>query len=195
MSEVVTRRPLTDFFREMIQGAARNQRVAISEGAEHYLVGLLEHFARPDPGWRDRPLALDYLESLNAGDAVARAGLLRRVGDTALFLSGVFMEHLERQVVSSDYYISLGRSAYAHLARVPAGASARPSAVYSEMSDRFPELVNVLTDISFEQMFRSDHHTVRMYTRWLRTGNQRDARRLMRSGLLPVPPTRSGLRH
>jgi hypothetical protein len=195
MSEVVTRRPLTDFFRDLIRVAARNQRVAISEGAEHYLVGLLEYFARPEPGWHERPLALDYLESMHAGDSVARAGMLRRVGDTALFLSGVFMDHLERQVVSSDYYISLGRSAYAHLARVPAAATARPSAVYTEMSDRFPELVNVLTDISFEQMFPSDHHTVRAYSRWLRTGNHRDARRLMRRGLLPVPPSRSGLCH
>ncbi len=195
MSEVVTRRHLSDFFRDLIQGAARNQRVAISEGTEHYLVGLLEHFARPDPGWHERPLALDYLESMNTGDSVSRAGMLRRVGDTALFLSGIFMDHLERQIVSSDYYISLGRSAYAHLACVPAAATARPSAVYTEMSDRFPELVNVLTDISFEQMFRSDRQTLRAYSRWLRTGNQRDARRLMRSGLLPLPPSASGLRH
>lgn len=195
MSEVVTRRPLTDFFRDLIRAAARNQRVAISEGAEHYLVGLLEYFARPDPGWHRRPLAIDYLESMQQGDSVARAGMLRRVGDTALFLSGVFMEHLERQIVTSDYYIALGRSAYSHLARTPAGASVMPSAVYSEMACRFPDLVTMLTDISFEQMFRSDRQTVRAYSRWLRTGNQRDARRLMRDGLLPIPPSRSGLRH
>lgn len=195
MTQVVTRRRLTDFFRDLIRGAAHNQRVAMSEGTEHYLVGLLEYFARPDPSWHERPLALDYLESMRAGDSVVRAGMLRRVGDTALFLSGVFMDHLERQIVSSDYYISLGRSAYTHLARVPAASSVRPSAVYREMADRFPDLVNVLTDISFEQMFRSDRQMLRAYSRWLHTGNQRDARRLMRSGLLPMPPSRSGLRH
>jgi hypothetical protein len=193
MSEVVTGRPLTDFFRDLIRGAARNQGVEFSEGAEHYLVRLLEHFARPEPGWHRRPLALEFLESFHAPDTAQRAGKLRRVGDTSLFLSGVFMEHLERQPVSADYYISLGRSAYAHLASAPTSPG-RPRSLFAEMSARFPELVRVLTDVSFEQMFRSDRQTVRAYARWLHTGSQRDARWLMRRGVLPVPPG-SDLRH
>lgn len=193
MSEVVTRRPLADFFRDLIQGAARNQRIVISEAAEHYLVRLLEHFARPEPGWHRRPLALEFLESFAADDTAQRVGKLRRVGDTSLFLSGVFMEHLERQLVSADYYISLGRSAYAHLASAPM-TPGRPGSLFAEMSDRFPELVRLLTDVSFEQMFRSDRQTVRAYSRWLHTGSERDARWLMRRGVLPVRPG-SDLRH
>jgi len=193
MQPRVIRRPLTDFFRELIRGAMRGQRVATSETAEHYLVSLLERFTRPEPGWQKRPLALDFLESFHAADSSKKAGKLRRVGDTSLFLSGLFMEHLERQMVSTDYYISLGRSAYSHLARAPQRGGA--GAVFGEMADRFPDLVRVLTEISFEQMFRSDQHVVRAYSRWLRTGSQRDARWLIRRGILPVEPDAPASRH
>ncbi len=194
MSEVVTRRPLADFFRDLVRDAARSQEVTISESAEHYLVHLLEHFARPEPGWNRRPLALDFLESFGV-DGTERAGKLRRVGDTSLFLSGVFMEYLERQIVSVDYYISLGSSAYSHLANAPAGPLARTRSLFAEMAETFPELVRVLTDVSFERIFRSERQTVRAYSRWLHTGSQRDARWLMRRGVLPLAPGPDHLRH
>ncbi len=186
MNEVLTRRPLTDFFRDLIRTAAREQQVELSESTEHYLVRLMEHFAHPEQNWQGRPLTLDFLESFQAADSAQRAGKLRRVGDTSLFLSGMFMEYLEQQLVSADFYIALGRSAYAHLASVP--APGRPRSLFAEMSERFPELVRVLTDISFEQVFRSDRQTVRTYSRWLHTGSQRDARWLMRRGLVPIRP-------
>lgn len=194
MPQTVIRRPLTDFFRDLIRNAMRSQRVATSEHAEFYLVGLLEQFARPEPGWQKRPLALDFLESFHAADGARRAGALRRVGDTSLFLSGVFMEHLERQPVSADYYIALGRSAYGHLAATPLGRT-QPPAVFGEMAERFPDLVRVLTEVSFEELFRSDRQTVRTYTRWLHTGSRRDADWLIRRGVLPVEPSSSGHRH
>ncbi len=194
MHETVIRRPLTDFFRELIRGAMRSQEVTTSEHAECYLVGLLEQFARPKPDWQQRPLAIDFLESFHADDSARRVGKLRQVGDTALFLSGIFMEHLERQLVSAEYYMSLGRSAYGHLASTPVGTS-KPPAVFAEMAERFPDLVRVLTEVSFEQIFRSDRQTVRAYSRWLHTGSQRDARWLIRRGVLPVEPDRSGNLH
>ena len=59
------RRTLTDFFREVLRGAMRTHEVESSEPTEHYLVNLLERFAKPAPDWDDRPLALAYLESFH----------------------------------------------------------------------------------------------------------------------------------
>src|SRR5215510_13558609 len=102
------RRSLAEFFRDLVRGAMRTHEVESSEPAEHYLVTLLERFAKPPAGWDSRPLALDYLESAHKPRA-DRCAKLKHVGDTALFLSGVFMEHLERRTVSTTYYMSLGR--------------------------------------------------------------------------------------
>jgi hypothetical protein len=187
MNSEVIRRSLTDFFHDLIQSAMRTQEVETSEQTEHYLVSLLERFARPDPEWNSRPLALHYLESFHETSAT-RCAKLRHVGDTSLFLSGIFMEHLERQLVSADYYMSLGRVAYGHLAATEASRPGLRPDVFGEMSERFPDFVRVLAEISFEQIFRGERQTIRLYTRWLHTRSPRDARWLIRRGILPVDP-------
>ena len=118
MTQPLIRRTLTEFFRDLLQGALRSQEVEPSENAEYYLVALLERFAHPEQKWDARPLALEYLESFHSPTPF-RFAKLKHVGDTALFLSGIFMERLERQLVSTDYYTSLGRVAYGHLAALP----------------------------------------------------------------------------
>lgn len=181
------RRSLADFFRDLVRGAMRTHEVESSEPAEHYLVTLLERFAKPAPGWDSRPLALEYLESLQTPRA-HRCAKLKHVGDTALFLSGVFMEHLERRLVSTEYYMSLGRIAYHQLAAlVPSDTAARAD-VFAEIAARFPDFVRVLSEVSFAELFPGDAHTVRVYTRWLRTRGRRDAEWLLRQGIIPFDP-------
>ena len=166
--QALIRRSLVDFFRDLVRGAMRTHEVESSEPTEHYLVSLLERFAKPPPGWGSRPLALDYLESLQSTRA-DRCVKLKHVGDTALFLCGVFMEHLERQIVSTNYYASLGRIAYRQLASLaPTDTAAR-------------------ADV-FAEIFPGDAQTVRIYTRWLRTRGPQDAQWLLRQGITPFDP-------
>ena len=181
------RRSLADFFRELVQGAMRTHEVESSEPAEHYLVALLEHFAKPAPGWDSRPLALEYLESQHTSRA-DRCAKLKRVGDTSLFLSGVFMEHLERRTVSTAYYMSLGRIAYHQLAGLVPTDTASRADVFAEIAARFPDFVRVLSEISFAELFPGDAQTVRVYTRWLRTRGLQDAQWLLRQGIVPFDP-------
>ena len=181
------RRTLTDFFRDLLQGAMRAHNVESSEDSEFYLVTLLERFAHPEAGWASRPLALEYLESFHSPVA-HRYSKLRHVGDTSLFLSGLFMESLERQIVPTSYYIALGRLAYQQLATLAGAPGAARSDVFAEMAARFPDFVRVLTEISFAELFRGETQLVRIYTRWLRTRGQEDAQWLVRHGLVPVDP-------
>jgi hypothetical protein len=182
----VIRHSLGEFFRDLVQGAMRTHEVESSEPTEHYLVALLEHFAKPPADWDSRPLALEYLESFHTPRA-SRYAKLKHVGDTALFLSGMFMEHLERKVVSTDYYMALGRIAYHQLAGLPTDTATRPD-VFAEIAARFPDFVRVLSEISFAELFPGDAHTVRVYTRWLRTRGPRDAQWLLRRGIVPFDP-------
>ncbi len=180
------RHTLTEFFRDLLRGAMRTHEVKSSEHAEFYLVNLLEHFAHPEADWGTRPLALEYLESFHS-PTPHRYAKLKRVGDTALFVAGVFMEHLERQLVSADYYMSLGQIAYRHLAAISGEPVAR-GAVFAEIADRFPDFVRVLAEISLAQLFPGDAQLVRIYTRWLRTRGKQDAQWLLRYGITPVDP-------
>ncbi len=186
MAQQLVRQNLTEFFRDLLQEAMRSQKVETSEDSEFYVVKLLEGFASTEANWFARPLALEYLESFHVPPA-NRYGKLRRVGDTALFVSGVFMESLHRQLVSSDYYMALGRNAYAQLATL-ASAGTQRDGVFVELGERFDDLVRVLSEISFEQLFRGDSHTLRIYTRWLYARGERDAQWLLRHGIVPYDP-------
>lgn len=181
------RRSLTEFFRDLLRGAMQAHAVRSSELAEHYLVNLLERFATPPPDWDARPLALDYLESFHH-PRPRRWATLKHVGDSALFLSGIFMENLERRLVSTDYYMGLGRVAYHQLAHIEPPDVAVRGAVFAEIAARFPDFVRVLSEISFAELFRSDAQTVRVYTRWLRTRGQQDAQWLLQRGIVPFDP-------
>lgn len=181
-------RNLTEFFRDLLQTAMRTQEVRSSEHTEFYLVKLLEAFARAERGWFDRPLALDYLESFHS-PREHRYGKLKRVADTALFVSGVFMESMHRSLVSSDYYMQLGQTAYAHLSTLSDDVGAVPGDLFAELAERFPDFVRVLAEISFERLFRGDEHTLRVYTRWMYTRSERDARWLVRHGIIPYVPS------
>ena len=49
-------------------------------------------------------------------DPGERVKTLKEVGDISLYVTGFFAESLSRKLVDADYYIGLGRGAYAELA-------------------------------------------------------------------------------
>ena len=179
---------LTALFHDMVRAAMAAQQVASSETTEFYLVQLLEAFARPARGnLLDPPLALDYLEALHL-PAPKRYAKLKRVADTALFVTGVFVDSLERSLVGPEYYAALGRNAYARLSAQSSRAAL--ASLFEELAGRFPEFVRVLTEISAQELFRSEQDTLRLYRRWLHTRGQREADLLVRRGVIPfAPPT------
>src|SRR5437870_11956301 len=177
---------LTSLFHELVCAAMSAQQVESSETTQFYLVQLLEGFARPKHGaLLDRPLALDYLEAQHL-PASQRFEKLKRVADTALFVTGMFVDSLERSVVGPDYYTSLGRNAYARLSAQPPRASL--AELFGELAGRFPEFVRVLTEISAQELFRRQEATVRLYKRWLHTRRPREADLLVRRGIIPFAP-------
>ena len=181
-----------DFFRARLREAFEQQRVASSAEVEFYLVNLLERFVRVEGEVFGRPLALAYLESLHEEPA-QRYATLKSVGDTALFLTGVFMDHLESSAVGIGYYMSLGGAAYRGLADLSAGRVAREATrIFAEMALRFPELVRVLGEMDLQESLPTDAETLKIYRRGLATRGARDAERLVRRGIIPYAPKRNG---
>ena len=95
---------------------------------EAYLVELLVTFSATNnlfdkDGGRlmGEPLAL-MLAKASEAPAPERARQLRRMGDTALYVSGFFSDSLQRQLVDVDYYASMGGRAYDALGDMNRGA-------------------------------------------------------------------------
>jgi hypothetical protein len=180
-----------EFFREQLARAMEHQKVSTSAFTQYYLVNLLAGCVRgelppSEPGFDETPLAVLYVRAVHASRR-DRARLLRAMGDTALFVSGFFADSLTRSLVDLDYYKTMGGFAYSRLARDEDPRVFGPQ-VFSELSDRFTEFADLLSEISEATLLSSNASLVRLYERWVQTGSRRAAALLAERGLTPVTP-------
>jgi hypothetical protein len=184
-----------EWFREMVGDVLAQRRMKVQEVTEFYLVNLLAGFLEkeklfveePDGTVTAEPLALLLLRAFEA-DRRERAAQLRRLGDTALFVSGFFGDSLARSLVDVDYYIAMGGRAYGALAESERGLDA----LYEELSGRFTQFVDLFAEIAELSDLRSNRGLVRLYERFLLTRSERVAQRLRDRGvaLFSGPPAR-----
>lgn len=175
-----------EWFKEMIADALSHRRLEVQEVTEFYLVNLLAGFLErerlfvEEPGGTvtEEPLALILLRALQA-DRRTRAASLRRLGDTALFVSGFFGDSLARTNVDVDYYISMGERAYGSLAELERGHGD----LFGELAARFPMFVDLFAEIAELAELRSNRGLVRLYERFLATRDERVAQRLRDRGV------------
>jgi len=189
-----------EWFREMVADALSHRRLAVQEVTEFYLVNLLAGFLErerlfvkePDGTVRAEPLALILLRALQ-GDRRTRAAGLRRLGDTALFVSGFFGDSLARTNVDVDYYIAMGERAYGSLAETERGHDD----LFGELASRFVDFVYLFAEIAELSELRSNRGLLRLYERFLATRDARVAERLRERGVAlfsgPGAPPRKGL--
>ncbi len=183
-SAVLSSQSIKEFFRDVLQRAIANQRADVQPFTELYLVNLLHEYlasealyVQADDGtWQQKPLAFLLKEALEEA-GVARVRLLRRLGDTSLFVSGFFPDSLARRssLVDVDYYIAMGGRAYSSL-----GAG-----VWEELSAKFRLLVDLLNEVSERTLHSTNTGLVRLYERWLKTGSERLANLLVKQGVVP----------
>ena len=187
-----------EWFREMLADALSHRRLEVQEVTEFYLVNLLAGFLererlfmeQEDGSVQAEPLALILLRALQA-DRRTRAASLRRLGDTALFVSGFFGDSLARTHVDVGYYISMGERAYGTLAETERGLDD----LYGELASRFGQFVDLFAEIAELSDLRSNRGLIRLYERFLQTRDERVAQRLRDRGvaLFAGPPPRKGL--
>lgn len=201
---VTTSTSVREYFEDALQSAMDRQKVSADSATTHYIVGLLSGFTRSEELFENspegpsvRPLTSIYYEALAAASPGSRNEALRRLGDTALFISGVFADSLNRKLVDVDYYIAMGGNAYGHLSET-APATPRHSAlskIFGELAAKFPEFVDVLGELSDSTHLSSGRDILRLYEVWLRTGSNRAARRLREVGIQPSESVTSQTQH
>jgi len=191
--KVLSAQSIHDFFRELLTLAIENQRTRVQQGTELYLANLLSGFlhteallVREDDGTLQRkPLALLLKDALDE-EGVARARALRRLGDTSLFISGMFSESLSRSLVDVEYAIAMGSRAYDALGDVAGRHGRGARSLWDELSAKFSQLVDVLNEVSERTLASSNAGLLRIYEKWMKTGSARVATLLAEHGVPAV---------
>lgn len=197
---LITDVSVDEYFSEAVQAAISRRRAAVSGETAIYLTNLLTGFltaehlydVTPD-GVTIRPLAMLYGDAVQASSIEDRVKALRRLGDIALFISGLFAHSLSRSLVDVDYYIAMGGNAYGCLA--DNGHRSRPirrlQEVFMELANRFTECVDVLSDVGEKANLNNDTDILRLYEIWLGSGSSRAAEKLQAMGIQPIRLQRS----
>jgi len=167
-----------EFFHEVVTDALAVVDLDASEPASWYLVGLLGEMTRAR--LTDEPLGPKLAQP--GADAGERVRTLKHVGDTSLYVAGFFAESLTHSLVDVDYYVGLGQSAYAQLAR-SLGAQRTLTEVYAELAEKFPKFVDVLAEVRKRTDFATPD-VGRLYEIWLKTRDEWIEKKLRALGVL-----------
>ncbi|MCP5144347.1 MAG: hypothetical protein H6978_05950 [Gammaproteobacteria bacterium] len=201
--ELILSTNVREHFQHSVTAAMSRQQVAAEDVTINYLVNLLTEFAHTDrlfestdDGVDLKPLAFLYGEALEADHPEVRNRALKRLGDIALFIAGVFAESLSRKLVDVDYYVAMGGNAYSYLSDVMRGSpfAISRSVVFEELAEKFVDFVDVVGEAGSASQPTSAADTLRLYEIWLATGSKRASRRLAELGIHVAPfgckPTR-----
>lgn len=182
-----------EFFGEMVADAMKQRQVKTMPLVEQYLVNLLEFYITADNLYdssdesgkrKQETLAEMLLKAASTEESKTKLDLLKRLGDTSLYISGFFGDSLKRKIVDIDYYADIGGTAYGSLASLQ--QSDIHGKVYSEIAHRFMDFVDVLTYISQQSLVQTNEDLLRLYDRYIATGSSLAREQLIEKGLLNI---------
>lgn len=130
----------TALWHDLVCEGEQRRHLVLGETLESYLVfALMRHCG--DAALARRTMALDWLQ---AHESPMTPDRLRDVGDRCLLIAGLFPQLAVQRRVSNDYYIDLGRGAYASAAM---RAPRCERSLFAELAQAFRSLVDVLDAI------------------------------------------------
>ena len=193
-SAVIVSADVRTYFHDQVGSALSNQAVEIDDTTTVYLVNLLtaftharELFEDTDDGLQIKPLAMHYADAISAPGVAEKSAALRKLGDIALFIFGLFADSLNRKLVDIDYYIAMGGTAYSCVHDISSThkMGREQAGMFAELAQKFSALVEVLNEIGEGSNLHSNSDLLRIYEIWLKTGSDRAYDKLQRLGLNP----------
>lgn len=151
--ELVIATSTEGYFKDTLELSLKRKALAVTEQAKSYLVDLLAKFTRSEVAYAgsdgDREAYVTMLNRASECDFAEAIQIYQQVGDITLVQAGFFSESFHRELVNQDYYISIGESAYSQVSSLTQNSYLR-SIVFRELSERFPDLVDVLSCVRVE---------------------------------------------
>ena len=189
---LVKQESLRNYFHCFLLKGLYKQNIHAQDDTISYLTNLLVTFSRSETfidqnqgRATHKPLAFYYSEAINSKSIYERDIAMRRLGDIALFICGLFSKSLSKKAVNIDYYVAMGGTAYSYLSEKNHDhiQTKNNKNVFYELSNKFVDFVDILSDLNKNQ---SDKNLLHVYETWLRTHSKKAKRILIENQILPI---------
>ncbi|MEB2024092.1 hypothetical protein ACD588_04975 [Xanthomonas campestris pv. campestris] len=143
-----------ELWQALVREAAQRIAQPLDEWRERYLVFVLLRFQR-DAQLVSRTQALAWLHAQSQSGSV-RADALRDVGDCCLLIAGLFPGVAQRRRLNVDYFIELGRGAYAEVA----DTRCSDASLFAQLAGSYRELVRTLAALRSPRAWQEGAHGI-----------------------------------
>lgn len=185
---------LLGYFHDQIERASDENHLDANEHTLWYLTNLLHTYSRSEnffdfhlDGGTLTPLAEYYQHALQAETGYQRRLYLQRLGDVAIFISGLFAPALERRAVGVTYYMAMGENAYGSLADCAGGTTKDKvlGEVFTDLSNRFSGYVAMLASIAPQAKPANPcEDLLQLFDAWQATSDPAIEKQLKRKGVI-----------
>jgi len=186
-----------EYFRSELHKASSQLKISLGEDLEYYMVNLLcdfiklEHLQEPvghETTIFDAPLTVLYQKALEQQLPDQKIRILKYLGDTSLYVAGYFQDYFNRKTFNMKYYIDMGSNAYSSVSNLLENQpNAHQRGVYSDLSENFVSLVDLVAEISHFNGVESNKNILAIYDRWNQSNSGRLRKILEDSGIIPIP--------
>lgn len=185
-----------EFFSELVNEACEQRKFETLPQAQNYLVEILSFYMcttnlydeKDTSGKKSRGTLAEMLLKAGSAQRKEKIELLKKLGDSALYISGFFGESLQRKLVNIDYYKNMGETAYGNLAScISEDTTAR---VYKEFSHRFIDFVDVLSYISSKAIRPAGENLFQIFERYA-LGSESAGAELIENGVITAPAVKT----
>ena len=187
MSSIKACNDLGSYFRALITAAMERQRTSAAPETADYVAGLMVTYAgRRAAEFLDRPIVVMLDEAL-AGSTGTKLQRLQTVGDGALYLAGLFGDHVERAQGDVSFYVHAGSFAYKHAAAILEVEVGSSPVALVELGENFPKFVDVLAEVAESSALGAvTKSVVQLYDRWKHGASERAFEEMVRRGVFPA---------
>ena len=153
-----------EYFTEVINEGMEKTKFYPSQMARFYLIEVMEQFLSSENLFEKKEKTKDNEKELSTGTLAEmlltatnqkqgiRVNLLKRLGDTSLYISGFLGDSLKYKIIDIDYYADIGCVAYQRLSKVINDNSFQE--LYKEFATEFIKFMDLLTFLVISQTFR-----------------------------------------
>ena len=172
------------FFNDLVKTGLSESNINVSNAVRHYLGNLLEFyifsdhlFSKISHSGKKQMHTIAELYLTRNTSKIGKQKQLKKIGDTSLYISGFFRESLRRKMISVDYYIQMGQSAYESL------SDFQDKELFTELAEHFADLVFVFFCIYKKSTGNQHNYLLSLIDQYMDTQSHKVAKQLSNHGI------------